>query len=160
MKRTFIMLAVSSSLLAAISGAVAQHTVVTDQELMDKLRDAAPAAVLKGAAILNMGADGQMKVIQAGTNGWTCMDPGGAPMCADESAMEWAKALRRVFEASAATSWPAAPVDRIENFPLMLRAALQKAAKRRDLFQQKIILRSASALVAGRFECVRHDIEG
>ena len=73
MKRTFIMLAVISSLLAAISGAVAQHTVVTDQELMDKLRDAAPAAVLKGAAILNMGADGQMKVIQAGTNGWTCM---------------------------------------------------------------------------------------
>jgi hypothetical protein len=68
--------------------------------------------------------------------------------------------LRRVFEASVATSWPAAPVDRIENFPLMLRAALQKAAKRRDLFQQKIILRSASALVAGRFECVRHDIEG
>ncbi len=52
---------------AAISGAVAQHTVVTDQELMDKLRDAAPAAVLKGAAILNMGADGQMKVIQVGT---------------------------------------------------------------------------------------------
>ena len=94
MKRTFIMLAVSSYLLAAISGAVAQHTVVTDQELMDKLRDAAPAAVLKGAAILNMGADGQMKVIQAGTNGWTCMDPGGAPMCADESAMEWAKAWK------------------------------------------------------------------
>jgi len=73
MKRTFIMLAVSSSLVAAISGAVAQHTVVTDQELMDKLKDAAPAAVLKGATILNMGADGQMKVIQAGTNGWTCM---------------------------------------------------------------------------------------
>jgi hypothetical protein len=94
MKRTFIMLAVSSSLVAAISGAVAQHTVVTDQELMDKLKDAAPAAVLKGAAILNMGADGQMKVIQAGTNGWTCMDPGGAPMCADESAMEWAKAWK------------------------------------------------------------------
>ena len=61
MKRTFIMLAVSSSLLAAISGAVAQHTVVTDQELMDKLKDAAPAAVLKGAAVINMGEDGQMK---------------------------------------------------------------------------------------------------
>jgi hypothetical protein len=94
MKRKFIMLAVSSSLVAAISGAVAQHTVVTDQELMDKLKDAAPAAVLKGATILNMGADGQMKVIQAGTNGWTCMDPGGAPMCADEAAMEWAKAWK------------------------------------------------------------------
>ena len=92
MKRKIIMLAVISSLVAAVSGAVAQHTVVTDQELMDKLKDAAPAAVLKGATILNMGADGQMTVIQAGTNGWTCMDPGGAPMCADEAAMEWAKA--------------------------------------------------------------------
>jgi hypothetical protein len=35
----------------------------------DKLKDTAPAAVLKGATILNMGADEQMKVIQAGTNG-------------------------------------------------------------------------------------------
>ena len=35
-----------------------------------------------------------MTVIQAGTNGWTCMDPGGAPMCADEAAMEWAKAWK------------------------------------------------------------------
>jgi hypothetical protein len=49
---------------------------------------------LKGATILNMDADGQMKAIQAGTNGWTCMDPGGAPMCADEAAMEWAKAWK------------------------------------------------------------------
>jgi hypothetical protein len=94
MKRTFITLAVSSSLVATISGVVAQHAVVADQELMDKLKDAAPAAVLNGATILNMGAGGQMKVIQAGTNGWTCMDPGGAPMCADESAMEWAKAWK------------------------------------------------------------------
>ena len=33
-----------------------------------------------------------MKVIQSGTNGWTCMDPGNAPMCADEAGMEWGKA--------------------------------------------------------------------
>ena len=45
MKRTFIMLAVSSSLVATISGAVAQLAVVADQELMDKLKDVAPAAV-------------------------------------------------------------------------------------------------------------------
>lgn len=92
MKRTLKILAVSSSLAAAISAAAAQHAMVTDQELMDKLKDAAPAAVLQGATILNMGADGQMKAIRTGTNGWTCMDPGGAPMCADEAAMEWAKA--------------------------------------------------------------------
>ena len=94
MKRMFTILAVSLSLVGVISGAAAQHATVTDQELMDKLKDAAPAAVLKGATVLNMGADGQMKAIQAGTNGWTCMDPGEAPMCADEAAMEWAKAWK------------------------------------------------------------------
>jgi hypothetical protein len=45
MKCKFIMLAVSSSLVAVISGAVAQHTVVKDQELMDKLKDAAPGGL-------------------------------------------------------------------------------------------------------------------
>jgi hypothetical protein len=69
MKRKIIMLAVSSSLVAAISGAAAQHAVVTDQELMDKLKDAAPAAVLIGATILKMGPKGEMTVIRTGTNG-------------------------------------------------------------------------------------------
>ena len=94
MKRKFKMLAVSASLVGVISVAAAQHATITDQELMDKLKDAAPAAVLKGATVMNMGEDGQMKAIQAGTNGWTCMDPGGAPMCADEASMEWAKAWK------------------------------------------------------------------
>ncbi len=94
MKHTFAMLAAGLSFVAAISVAAAQHAAVTDHQLMDKLKDAAPAAVLKGATILNMGAGGQMKAIQAGTNGWTCMDPGGAPMCADEAGMEWAKAWK------------------------------------------------------------------
>ena len=81
MKRKFILLAVSSSIVAAISGAVAQHTVVTDQELMDKLKEAAPAAVLKGATISNMGADGQMKAIQANmttSGGAVCRNTRGA----------------------------------------------------------------------------------
>ena len=38
---------------------------------------------------MNMGADGKMRVIQEGTNGWTCMDPGQEPMCADKPAMDW-----------------------------------------------------------------------
>ena len=94
MRRKFPILAVSLSLMGVISRATAQHAMITDQELMDKLKDAAPAAVLKGATVMNMGEKGKMKVIQAGANGWTCMDPGGAPMCADEAAMEWAKAWK------------------------------------------------------------------
>ena len=85
-------LTVSSSLLAFMSIAMAQHAMVTDKELLDRLQGAAPSEVLKDATILNMGADGQMKTIQTGSNGWTCMDPGDAPMCADPGGMEWGKA--------------------------------------------------------------------
>jgi hypothetical protein len=94
MKHTLAILAACLSLGGAIGVEAAEPALVTDQELLDKLKDAAPATVLKGATILNMGADGHMKTIQEGTNGWTCMDPGGAPMCADEAAMEWAKAWK------------------------------------------------------------------
>jgi hypothetical protein len=47
--------------------------------------------VLKDVTIKKMGADGQMKTIQAATNGLTCMDSVGALMCVDAGAMEWAK---------------------------------------------------------------------
>jgi hypothetical protein len=83
---------IASSILASASIVHAQHTMLSDQELMNKLKDAAPAHVLEKATVMNMGADGKMKVIQEGSNGWTCMDPGGAPMCADKAAMEWAQA--------------------------------------------------------------------
>ena len=59
--------------------------MVSDTELMAKLKDAAPANILQHATIMNMGADGKMKVIQQGNNGWTCMDPGGAPMLCGQS---------------------------------------------------------------------------
>ena len=82
--------------LAAIfltcTSAYAQNAMTSDAELMKKLRTAAPAAVLEHATVMNMAENGKMKVIQEGTNGWTCMDPGGEPMCADKAAMDWASA--------------------------------------------------------------------
>jgi hypothetical protein len=84
----------ATSILGSISVAYAQHAMMDDKTLMTKLKDAAPARVLEHATIMNMGADGKMKAIQEGTNGWTCMDPGGAPMCADQGAMEWAQAWK------------------------------------------------------------------
>jgi hypothetical protein len=70
----------------------AQHTMVSDQKLMRTLRGAAPQYIVDHATILNMGPDRKMKVIKEGNNGWSCMDPGGVPMCADKAAMEWAQA--------------------------------------------------------------------
>jgi hypothetical protein len=92
MKRMAVFLLASTSVLGAVWAAYAQHAGMDDNELMSRLRAAAPAHVLEHATVMNMGADGKMKVIQEGNNGWTCMDPGGAPMCADKGAMEWAQA--------------------------------------------------------------------
>jgi hypothetical protein len=92
MKRALTFLTVVSCIAGAASAARAQHQMVDDKELMALLKEAAPPSILAGATIMNMSADGKMKVIQQGSNGWTCMDPGGAPMCADKAAMEWAAA--------------------------------------------------------------------
>ena len=91
MKGIFTILAAGSSVVAAISGAFAEPAM-TDQELMNALKDSAPAAVLKDATILNTGADGQMKPIKKGTGGFTCMNTPGGAMCADEASMAWGEA--------------------------------------------------------------------
>jgi hypothetical protein len=58
---------------------------------------AAPAKVAKGATIVAMEADGKMRTLREGTNGFTCMPdnpvtPGPDPMCMDKNAMEWVHA--------------------------------------------------------------------
>ena len=91
MKSTTYFLLVTS-FLGSVAAAHAQMKMMSDTDLMTDLKGAAPSNVLEHATILNMGADGKMKPIQEGNNGWTCMDPGGAPMCGDSGAMEWAQA--------------------------------------------------------------------
>ena len=84
------------AILAAVltcGPALAETTQLTDEELMEKLKGAAPPAVFENATILKMAEDGSMKAIKEGTNGWTCMDPSGTdPMCADAGGMEWGQA--------------------------------------------------------------------
>ena len=58
---------------------------------------AAPRAVGEKATIVMAEADGSMKTLREGTNGWTCMPdspatPGPDPMCMDANAMKWAMA--------------------------------------------------------------------
>lgn len=52
---------------------------------------AAPPSISKNATIMDMGADGAMKQLRAGTNGWMCMvAPDGTPMCLDKEWQAWA----------------------------------------------------------------------
>ncbi len=91
-KRIFTCLSLGASMIALATAAKAEQAMQTDEQLMKALSTAAPKQVLEHATILNMDQGGKMRTVREGTSGWTCMDPGGAPMCADKAAMEWAQA--------------------------------------------------------------------
>jgi len=68
-----------------------------DKQLIASAMSAAPAKVAKGATIVAMEADGKMRTLREGKNGFTCMPdnpatPGPDPMCMDKNALEWAHA--------------------------------------------------------------------
>ena len=69
----------------------------SDAELIASAMSAAPMSIAKDATIMTMNADGTMRTVRQGTNGWTCIPdnpvtPGPDPMCMDKNAMEWAGA--------------------------------------------------------------------
>jgi hypothetical protein len=68
-----------------------------DNALIRSAMSAAPPSVSRGAQIVAMNADGAMRTVRRGSNGFTCMadnptTPGPDPMCMDANAMEWAMA--------------------------------------------------------------------
>jgi len=82
-----------------ITGGTATQPVLaaSDEEIIKSAMSAAPEAVSKDAAIYDVGADGKMRTVREGTNGWWCMadtpsSPGPDPMCGDANSMEWAMA--------------------------------------------------------------------
>jgi hypothetical protein len=63
-----------------------------------KVKTAAPEAIVNKASIIMM-QEGKPKELQAGSNGFTCLvSPDGIPLCADQNAMEWMKAIRERTE--------------------------------------------------------------
>jgi hypothetical protein len=70
----------------------------TDAQLIASALSAAPAAVAKGAKVVAMDANGTMRTLREGSNGFTCMPdepstPGPDPMCLDKASMEFIHAL-------------------------------------------------------------------
>jgi hypothetical protein len=90
--------AVAAAMLVATGAVVAadKHTP-SDAQLIASAMRAAPAAVAKGATIIAIDANGAMRTLRQGSNGYTCMPdnpatPGPDPMCMDKNAFEWAQA--------------------------------------------------------------------
>jgi hypothetical protein len=69
----------------------------TNAQLIASAMRAAPPGIAKGATIVAMNADGSMRTLRQGSNGFTCMPdnpatPGPDPMCMDKNAVEWVHA--------------------------------------------------------------------
>lgn len=78
-------------------GAKKSAISAADQKLVKSAMRAAPKKVSGAATIVAIGADGKMRTLREGTNGFTCMPdnpttPGPDPMCMDKAAWEWAGA--------------------------------------------------------------------
>ena len=62
----------------------------SDSAVIAKATSAAPADIGRNAAVMGVGADGKMKELRAGTNGWMCMlDLVGESMCLDKEWQVW-----------------------------------------------------------------------
>jgi hypothetical protein len=90
--------ALAAALLLAMGAAqAAKSEHPTDAQMIASALRAAPASVGRHATIMTMEADGSMRTLRKGSNGFTCIPdspatPGADPMCADQAAMSWVHA--------------------------------------------------------------------
>ena len=89
-----------AALLIGVGMAYAQHQYPTaevptsEPAYLAKVKTAAPEPIVGKATIIMM-QEGKPRELQAGSNGFTCLiSPDGTPLCADQNAMEWMKAIR------------------------------------------------------------------
>lgn len=95
---TLILALTAAAAAQADAGKPAAKAKPSDADLVKSAMSAAPAAVGKNATIVAMEADGKMRTLRKGSNGFTCMPdnpatPGPDPMCMDASSMEWVHAM-------------------------------------------------------------------
>lgn len=82
--------AIAPLLFATVIFATAQKKPeLSDAQYTAKALSAAPASIAKDATVVRMGADGTMKTLHQGKNGFTCMIASGNKMCADANSMEF-----------------------------------------------------------------------
>jgi hypothetical protein len=101
-----IIAALSAALMLATVTAVAQEPAPSshkgmakaggaksDAAAISKATSAAPPDIGRHAAVMAMGADGKMRELRPGTNGWMCMlDLVGDSMCLDKTWQAWGDA--------------------------------------------------------------------
>jgi hypothetical protein len=88
--RRFLFSAAILAFAASFAPTIVRAQDTSDAAYIAKIATGAPASVVKGATIVQMQQGGSMRVVQTGSNGFTCMllDP-VTPMCGDKNAVAW-----------------------------------------------------------------------
>lgn len=92
MKSMFKFTIIATCLLPASAG-LAQEEEATAESLQARLEGVAPPPVLENSTLVEFSEGGEMQTLREGTNGWTCLYPGGDPMCVDAGGFEFMQAL-------------------------------------------------------------------
>jgi hypothetical protein len=90
-------------IIACFSGALAfgiapgvisaqQMNPISDSEYIARIKAGAPAAVVQSATVIMVTKNGK-RILQTGTNGFTCVLLGDMPLCADRNALVWMRAI-------------------------------------------------------------------
>lgn len=92
-----VMMVIPCFVLTTNASAAEAKTPPSDGQLIASAMSAAPDKVGRNASIVVMQADGGMRALREGTNGFTCMPdnpstPGPDPMCMDKNSLEWVHA--------------------------------------------------------------------
>ena len=66
-----------------------EDSEVSDAQYITQVLSAAPPAVAKGATVVRVGADGSLRTLRKGDNGFTCL----MMMCNDANSMEFIHAM-------------------------------------------------------------------
>jgi hypothetical protein len=94
MRKPSTVFAAAVLLIATATLATAQKKAeMSDAQYTTQALSAAPRAVAKDAAVVRMDADGKMRTLRAGKNGFTCMIMSTAKMCNDANSMEFFGAM-------------------------------------------------------------------
>ena len=101
MRITKTILSFAATLVLALSCAVAQEKApakkagTSDAQYTREALSAAPRSIAKDAAVVRMSADGKMRTLREGKNGFTCMVIGTDKMCNDANSMEFFGAMMK-----------------------------------------------------------------
>jgi hypothetical protein len=93
----FVVAALFAASATPLESRAEEKAAPSDAQQIASAMKAAPPKVAAGASIVAMQADGAMRTLRKGTNGFTCMadnpaTPGPDPMCMDANAMAWVHA--------------------------------------------------------------------